>query len=451
MSVASLLDLLRWHPGTLRVQSLGDFVYFRIVYDYLSSEVQRFGLEMMGRLMGWAGSVALILMTLWLLLQGYRMATGSLREPMSAVVMNAARSVIILSTATSMAFMGTPLHEFLTRDMSRLIHYVVTGNDSDVTMSIDNALVQVQLVMSSIDAIGAVDGDPELSATKARAILLAGFGAAGPPITAGALLLTYQVALALFIGLGPLFIVALMFEQTRGMFQRWLFYGIGTLFSLAVLSFVISLTLKLLIAVSASFWAQKLLGGLTGLNLQEGISSQAAQQGGIGILLTLLILSTPPMVAAFFQGSLGHLMHYSAWAGNASIGNAGQPAGSYGVAAERLAGAAGGVVEGDRSAMASAPNPGSVAPPASASAMSTAPASASVPQLSDWPDGGFHLPRPTLASAGIPSTAASVEAAVDAGSTAAATPRREAGALGGPVPAQMPVSRATAAPSWGTA
>uniref|UniRef100_UPI003D3036BD type IV secretion system protein n=1 Tax=Klebsiella pneumoniae TaxID=573 RepID=UPI003D3036BD len=35
------------------------------------------------------------------------------------------------------------------------------------------------------------------------------------------------------VGLGPLFILCLLFDQTKQLFQRWLFYGIGTMFSMA--------------------------------------------------------------------------------------------------------------------------------------------------------------------------------------------------------------------------
>jgi hypothetical protein len=35
-----------------------------------------------------------------------------------------------------------------------------------------------------------------------------------------------------------------MFEQTKGLFQTWLMYGIGTLFAMAMLSFVTSLVLQ---------------------------------------------------------------------------------------------------------------------------------------------------------------------------------------------------------------
>jgi len=37
------------------------------------------------------------------------------------------------------------------------------------------------------------------------------------------------------------------------------------------------------------------------------------QQDGIGLLLTALIVSVPPMAAAFFQGTLGSFMSYSAF------------------------------------------------------------------------------------------------------------------------------------------
>ncbi|WP_355504952.1 hypothetical protein [Xanthomonas cannabis] len=39
------------------------------------------------------------------------------------------------------------------------------------------------------------------------------------------------------------------------------------------------------------------------MDFTEGITIQAMQTGGIGVLLTLLILTTPPMAAFFFQGT----------------------------------------------------------------------------------------------------------------------------------------------------
>lgn len=60
----------------------------------------------------------------------------------------------------------------------------------------------------------------------------------------------------------------------------------------------------------------------------EGLSSTAIQQGGIGLLLSLLIVSVPPMAAMFFQGTLGSALTYSVFRNSGGRpGPQGQPAG----------------------------------------------------------------------------------------------------------------------------
>jgi len=148
-------------------------------------------------------------------------------------------------------------------------------------------------------------------------------------MAAGAMLLLYQFAIALFIGLGPLFILCLIFDQTKDLFRRWLMYGIGTIFSMALLSVVASMVLDLTISVNEAIWGAKIANKLLGTDT-EGLSTLALQQGGIGLLLTTLIISVPPMAAMFFQGTLGNFMHFSAFAGAGSApGPQGQPPGSW--------------------------------------------------------------------------------------------------------------------------
>lgn len=56
------------------------------------------------------------------------------------------------------------------------------------------------------------------------------------------------------------------------------------------------------------FVAKWTLNGFTG----EGISSTALPQGGLDLVLTTLMITGPPMAAAFFQGTLGQFTAYSA-------------------------------------------------------------------------------------------------------------------------------------------
>jgi hypothetical protein len=141
---------------------------------------------------------------------------------------------------------------------------------------------------------------------KNRAMWFTGIGTGGPAITAGVILLLNKIALALFTGLGPIFILSLLFEQTKQLFGKCLYYGIGTMFSLAVLSVMVGIALVVVTAVAASFWVGSFIGADN-----EGVNSMALQQGGLGLLLTMLIISAPPIAGNFFNGVMGSFLAHS--------------------------------------------------------------------------------------------------------------------------------------------
>ncbi|MCC4589504.1 Type IV secretion system protein virB6, partial [Xanthomonas sp. NCPPB 1067] len=60
-----------------------------------------------------------------------------------------------------------------------------------------------------------------------------------------------------------------------------------------------------------------------------GLSSQALQQGGIGLIMTMLIITIPTIAAALWQGNMGTFLTYTAFNNTAAPGPQGQPAGSY--------------------------------------------------------------------------------------------------------------------------
>ncbi|MGY3266672.1 type IV secretion system protein [Lysobacter sp. HA35] len=311
---------------TPRVDSIGDFVFYRLILGYLREAIHKFGIDLMARAMSWVGMIALTLLTLWILIQGFRIVTGQSRESMMALVMNSLKATLILSIATSMAMFGTKMDKFLTEDVKNEINHVVTGSSSSPEEAIDRNLAWMQVALSSIDVLD-VASDPTLDAQKTRALYMVGIGTGGPAIVGGTMLLLNEVALALFIGFGPLFILCLLFDQTKPLFGRWLYYGIGTMFSMAVLSAMVSIALEMVVRVASSFWGAALIGILTKTNFSDGMTSQAMQQGGLGLILTALIISAPPMAASFFQGTLGQFNYTSAFQRAGYSGN-GAPPGS---------------------------------------------------------------------------------------------------------------------------
>jgi type IV secretion system protein VirB6 len=312
-----------------------DFVFFTLIYAWVTNKIDTFSTTFMQNTMGWASAIAMTLFTVWIIAQGFRILTGRSREPMMAMVADMSRGAVIVVVAATMAVGGISIQSFFTNDLASGINGLVTGSDQSPASMIDQNLAYTQLAMAAMDgAQGLNQGiSGQNVAAAGNASLMAALGVAGPPMTAAALLLMYKVALALFIGLGPIFILCLLFKQTEALFWQWLKYGLGTLFSLAVLSFMVSIVLDLTLRVAVAFWsANAITSALPGLSSGPGLTSQAMQQGGIGLLMTVLLISAPPMAASFFGGTLGHFQPFSQMGGASQpgrLGPQGQAPGTY--------------------------------------------------------------------------------------------------------------------------
>ena len=302
------------------------WAFFRLVFDWIDEEINIFRDNLLGAMAEWIGGIAFVLLTLWVLLQGYRIVTGQSRQFMMELVVHSLKWVLIITVATTFTLGSSNIHQLLTDDMPTTINQLVTGEDEGPEDSIDDNLQTMEVAMVAIDALY-TSFDETLQAAKTRTMWFTGVGVAGPSLMGGAILLMYKMAMALFIGLGPFFILCLGFEQTKGMFQKWVWYGIGTMFSLAVLSFTVSMISKLLGAVAVSYVTQYLTT-LAANGSPQGVSSMAMQQGGLGLLMTLFLITVPPMAAAFFQGTIGQFMAYNAF-GQGQVMQPTRPGGGY--------------------------------------------------------------------------------------------------------------------------
>jgi type IV secretion system protein VirB6 len=288
-----------------------NLIFFTLIKEFLNNQIDNFGASLFGRTASLIAAAGVTLMTIWIMIQGFRIVTGQSRDSMAALVTNSLKATFILGLAGVWSAMSSDVYEFLSDDVQSVVTGVVTNDDDDVYKKIDKNLGLMQLAFISID--GVQEGSSQkVSDSKSRAMWFTGLGTAGPALTGGVMLLLNKIAMALFVGLGPIFIVCLLFDQTKSLFQRWLLYGLGTMFSLAVLSVMVTIAMDLVIAVAGSFWVLNFVGGSA-----EGVNSMAMQQGGLGLILTMLIISAPPMASNFFQGTLGQFLAYSQFGGSA--------------------------------------------------------------------------------------------------------------------------------------
>ena len=260
-------------------------------------------------------------------------------------VFKAVRAWIIIAFATGLAAsMGFSIRT-VTTDLSNLVSEAMTGSDSGsacVTNTgnnnftgckIDKNLVRMQAAMAFVNQLD-TGADPVLEDKKARASLMTAAGIGGPAIVAGGLLLTLKVVMALFIALGPIFIMCLLFKQTTPLFQKWLYYGLSTMFATAMFAVVSDIAMDLVENTTAALFVSDLFTTTldpTGASnaAAAGIMNASVQQLGLGLMLSTLLITTPPMAANFFNGVMGsyaaqnHLTNFGAAQTSAAHGGVG--------------------------------------------------------------------------------------------------------------------------------
>ncbi|TQM17377.1 type IV secretion system protein VirB6 [Pseudoxanthomonas sp. 3HH-4] len=319
-ALLSVMDSVReWVPLNA---SLPNMVFFHEINDFIDDELINEYLPNLGRrVMRVVGGLGTVLLTLWIMIQGYRIVTGQSRESMMALVVSSLRATFIIGIALGTAVSWGPIYQTLTDGLMRTVSETMTGEEDDggAYGDIDRTLAIMQAALSAIDTVDS-NHDMVTEKQKDRALLFTGVGLGAPAIMAAVAMMLNKVAIGLIVAMGPVFILCLLFEQTKSLFQKWLMYGIGTLFSMALLTVMVTLALDMVIAVGTAFWITSAVG-MGG----ENVTNMAMQQGGLGLILTALIVSAPPMAAMLFQGTLGQFTPYSAFSPSQQPGAPGQP------------------------------------------------------------------------------------------------------------------------------
>ena len=77
--------------------------FFSLIKNHIDTMILKFQGRLLERVGKIIGAVAAFMVTLWIIIQGFRIATGQSREPMMGLVVNSLRSVLILGIALSAA------------------------------------------------------------------------------------------------------------------------------------------------------------------------------------------------------------------------------------------------------------------------------------------------------------------------------------------------------------
>ena len=303
-----------------------DLLLYTSIRDYIYARISFFTEVVLSRNLSLALTMVLALLTLWVMIQGYLLVTGRSQEGVKGFIFNLGKNYIVITIALGVSigsnFGVRTLTDTLSNGVSQIMHgnndfgsECLTEQTAFVTgCKIDLNLKTTQLVLSSLSAIDTADDD-HLEDKLSQAKWFAGIGTAGPAIVAGTMLIMYRIAIALFVGFAPIFILCLLFKRTAPLFQKWLYFGLATIFSSVMLGIMSEISMDLIGNVFGGSVAGNFVAKIIGESGPTGIMETVTQQLGLGLMLSTLLITVPPMAGMWFNGVMATYSGYNAMQG----------------------------------------------------------------------------------------------------------------------------------------
>lgn len=256
------------------------------------------------------------------MVQGYRIATGQSRESMAVFMVQSVKVITVVAVAQGMAIFGQDLSALFT-DWRNTIAGVITGGSyQDPSAMVGEVMSKMLILQTAMDVFQGSGVTATSNIQMANTMsFISGAGMAMPALIGGGLLLLNEIALNLCLVFGPLCMLAYVFEPTRQIFVTWVKFSITTLFSMVVITVVTVIALKALIMLGTALLVMDVGGNVVGFITNGNGTLQlrdiATVTGGVGMLLSTLVVGAPPLVTNFFSGQVG-----AVFGGYNQIGNA---------------------------------------------------------------------------------------------------------------------------------
>ena len=305
------------------ISGVGELAIYTSIRDYIYARIEFLTEHLLSKNLSMALSLVLALLTLWIMVQGYLIATGRSQEGLKGFAFGLGKAYFIVFVALGVASSSNFAIRTLTDTTADTLSEIMRGDnkigaacltqstDSFVGCKIDQNLTVAQSIMGMLSRIDTA-GDPNIFTQLNQAKWFAGVGTAGPGVVAGTMLIVFRIAMALFIGFAPIFILCLLFKKTAPLFQKWLYYGLATIFSGVMLGVMSDIALDLVSNVGTSlFLSKEAMQFVTTKETLVGLADTATQQLGLGLILSTLLIVVPPMAGMWFNGVMGSFSGYN--------------------------------------------------------------------------------------------------------------------------------------------
>ena len=302
--------------------------FFILIKTYVEILIMKFGDRGLSALSTVLIPSLMSMVTVWLMFEGYRILNGQSREPLNMFLWRGAKMVVIITVASWIMNNPTGLRDWISEHIKNPIASVIVGGEyASPEAMVDSSLLLMHLIMGAFGSLQAATSNDNGSAFS-NFIMASGVAQGAPAVVAGALLLLNEIALSLAILTAPAFILCLLYDPTKQYFQGWLKFFLGSLLTMAVLSVMVTIGLKVMLVYATKVLGEYGVGAaMAGSASQDrpGIAQITIMQGGLGLMMSTLMITAPLLVGNLIGSSLGFNTYNPLQGGNSPRNSDGSP------------------------------------------------------------------------------------------------------------------------------
>ncbi|WCF29566.1 type IV secretion system protein [Xylella fastidiosa] len=275
------------------MSDLDDFHFYSRMFTELSNALNTYVNDTATNIIGAITPVATTLLTIYVILWGWSMMRGVISEPITDGVGRMVRLAVICGIALKIGYYNGFISDFLWNAPDEMANYLGGGNEENNAAFLDTLMSKMYDFGDAYyqkSQANSTLGLPDFGLLfMAYAIWGAGIAATGY----GAFLLALsKIGLAITLGLGPMFILLIMFEPTKRFFDAWLGQALNYVFLVILTAAAIKLILSIL---------QAYLTNASGL-LDDPSPNQALPAIVFSIIGALVMVQMPSKASALGGG-----------------------------------------------------------------------------------------------------------------------------------------------------
>ncbi|MGY4831815.1 type IV secretion system protein (plasmid) [Sphaerotilaceae bacterium SBD11-9] len=287
-----------------------DFHFYERTFTELNTALGSYVGDVASNIIGAITPVATTGMTIYVILWGLSMMRGLISEPLTDGIFRIVRLAVVTGLALNIGLYSSFIANALWNSPDALAAYVASGYSSGTSnvSFLDSLMSRMydlgDAYWQKANASSGMLPIPDLGLT-AIAILVWVMGVVATAYGAFLLALS-KLALAILLGVGPLFVLMTMFEGTKRFFEAWIGQALNYVFLVMLTSGVIKLILTIL--------QLYLTAAETGGVLADPKISQALPAFGICIIAMLVMMQLPSISSALGGGAAVSSLGAVGWA-----------------------------------------------------------------------------------------------------------------------------------------